>query len=127
MKKFFLREEGQISLEMLLLALVILLLSASILSYYIQIGDSSMAMYLLDTETLKAIDEANEVVVKEGMEYRIDNAASSLELCLFTRSTSGNPLLNAAERANIEDFIEANTNFSTVNLYENPGSPTPCE
>jgi hypothetical protein len=127
MKKSVLRAKGQVSLEMLMLALVILLFSASVLSYYTQISNSTMAMYLLDIEVLKEIDRTGEVVVKEGIEYRIDTATSTLDLCLFTKSTSGNNLLSVAKIASIENNIQDKTSFPAVNLFENPASPTPCD
>jgi len=127
MNCFVLRKKGQVSLEMLMLALAILLFGASVLSYYTQISDSTMALYLLDTETLKAIDAADEIFVKEKIEYKIDAATSDLELCLFTTSTSGGNLLDAAAIASIENIVGNKTGFATVNLSENPGSPTPCD
>ena len=123
MRQAVLREKGQVSLEMLLLAAIILLFSVGVISYYTQISDSTMALYLLDTETLKEIDEAGEIVVKEGIEYKIDTATDTLELCLFTKSVSGNDLLDAADITRIENLIEDNTNFATVNLYEKNDNP----
>ncbi len=124
MRQFVLREKGQVSLEMLVLALVILLFSTSVLSHYTQISDTTMALYLLDTETLKEIDRAGELFVKEEIDYKINDTTGDLELCLFTRSESGANLI--AVPGDIEDLIEDRTGFTTVNLYENPGG-NPCD
>jgi len=124
MRKSVLREKGQVSLETLVLAMIILIFSTSVLSHYTQISDTTMAMYLLDTETLKEIDRAGEVVVKEGIEYKIDGATGDLELCLFTRSTSGADLISAAAESTIETLVTDRTSFTTVNFHEN--NPNAC-
>lgn len=117
---------GQVSLEILIIAVIALLFSIGILSYYTQISDSTMALYLLDVHTIKAIDSADEVFVKERIDYRADPATSTLTLCLFTRNENGNALLSPADTASIETLIQARTKFSNVTLLENPSSPGPC-
>jgi len=106
-------EKGQVSIETLLLAAVVLMISITVLSYYAQIKDSTTAMQLLKVEALKKVDETQGLTVIEKIDYKI--AGGQIDLCLFTDPGG---LLDGIAKTAVEDLIEEKTEFGTVNIFE---------
>jgi len=113
--------KGQVSLEILLLASVIIFFSLAVFSYYNQVRDSTVGMQAAKVETLRQIDEVPGLYTMESLEYTINIALGEVTFCIFTNPRAGFTLDTAA----VENAIEGNTGFKEVTVVHNP-DPSLC-
>ena len=77
------KEKGQVSIETLLLASIIIMLSISVLGYYTRIMSSTIALETIEVETLKQIDAHPGKCFITAIEYKAE-ANCDLEKPLAT-------------------------------------------
>jgi len=115
-------ERGQVSIEALVLAGVIILMSMAVFSYYIQIKGSGEALQLLKIEALKKIDSIDEDLTLGKISYAVNGSA--ITLCLFTND--GSDVWDATEAAAVQDLIQERTGFTDGVVIEQNISPSSC-
>ena len=125
------QEKGQVSIETLLLAAIIIMMAVSVLGYYTRIMDSTTAIEVVRIETLKQLDSVD----KQYYIVEIDNK-------LVNECETGNPLSSACfcimlEPADdladdvlvpsgIEDAVERLTNYPIGSVVVTQNKNTNC-
>ena len=102
---------GQVSIEALLLALIILTMSIAVLSYYTSIQNSSTAMELLKAHVLGQLGGLDGAAFIEKIDYSTSGSAIILNLHVKGTVTRGALDLNGAE-----DLIEEKTDFEDAEI-----------
>ncbi|MBN1941277.1 MAG: hypothetical protein JW772_03790 [Candidatus Diapherotrites archaeon] len=112
------KRKGQTSFEALFIAMVILILAVTITNYYTTIKDETVAMGLLKTNTLKALNAGNSVVMIKNIEFDEDPNTSTINLYINTIPESGITcdLINAASSRQL--ILDAGA-YTTVNIRIN--------
>jgi hypothetical protein len=120
------KKRAQVSIEILLIAGIIMLLSVSVFSYYTRIRDSTVAMELIKIKALRQIEEMETLAIVEKIDYRIDRLADTVIFCVSTDPED--PIWDAVEEDALEQTVEDATGFSegSVDILQNP-DPNPCE
>lgn len=103
-------ERGQVSIEILLLAAVILTIGIVVLSYYSQIKDSTTSLQLLKVETLRLLDGKQEQFTMQEMKYKI--AGGNVHFCISTKPLD-------IDSDNMEDALEDKLTAHNVFLGRN--------
>jgi len=128
--------KGQVSIEILLIAGIVIMISMSVFSNYTQIRQSTLAMQFLKVEAIKAIDANPEQLIIEKIDYKI--ADNDLDICIFTLPPGTEPEKAIWDTSNltppevdemdIEDIIKDRTGFDSVDVHQNPdqGPGYPC-
>ncbi len=108
---------AQVSVEVLLVALVILAISTSVLSYFFTINDSTTAMQLLKLSVLNKMGELDSFASIEKIDFGISGSTITLDLYIKSSET-----ITAADLdlSDIETLIVKNTkfDFATINLIQ---------
>jgi len=120
--KVFLNKAGQVSIEILLLAGIIIMMTVSVFSYYTQIRDSTLAMQLIKIKVLKTIDELEEDYVLEEIAYKLGAPPGGRTKFCVSTSPEGQELPDSLLHE-LEDSINEKTVFDNVNVHNNLG---PC-
>ncbi len=106
------KEKGQVSIETLLLAGIIIMMSISIFGYYTRIMDSTTAIEVVRVETLKQLDAVEkqyyitEIANKLTNECETGNVVSNACFCIML-----NPGDNVLVPSEISDVVEELTNY----------------
>lgn len=113
-------EKGQVSIEILLIAGVIIMMSMAAFGYYTSIRQSTLALELLKVEALRAIDEKGENVVIAKIDFGYpSNNSNVMHICIdFDPDES---LLTGQEANDIAGLIEENFGLNEVNIFQNTG------
>ena len=98
------KEKGQVSIETLILAGIIIMLSISVLGYYTKIMGTTIALETIEIETLKQIDaEPGQYFIKaidNKAEANCDPANSLATICFCIMLDPADPILNIADITN---------------------------
>lgn len=125
-QKLEFKKKAQVSIEILLLASIILLISLSVFSYYTRIRDSTIGIELIKVRGLERIEEMEKLMIIEKIDYKIDNVADTVFFCIFTDPDE--LLWDAGEELALEQTIVDVTGFTqTIDIQQNPLDPSPCE
>ena len=111
---FSVEKKGQVSIEILLLALIIMAISVAVFSYYTQIMSTTNALQTLKIAALDKIAESDQEFVISSVEYKLWGAGV-VDFCIFTTwdGTGQDPLTNDDE---IKDAIALRTGFDASNI-----------
>ena len=122
---FSVEKKGQVSIEILLLALIVIAISVAVFSYYTQIMSITNALQSLKIAALDKIAESDQEFVITNVEYKLDGAGG-VDFCIFTtwNGTGQDPLTSDN---GIKDAIALRTGFEVgdIDIYHNQ-SPNPC-
>ena len=119
------KEKGQVSIETLLLAAIIIMMAVSVLGYYTRIMPSTIALETIRIETLKQIDnEEVKYILKnpnndDVIQYTI--TGNEVDFCIFTE-----PAGNFLDTEAIKIKVEKNTIFEMANMTVCQNSGCPC-
>jgi len=103
-------ERGQVSIEILLLAAVIIAMSIAVFMYYISIMDTTTALQVIKVAALKQVSESDELFTIERVEYKTSGTGNVI-FCITTKPTSANLDLGAIETAVVD-----RTSFEAANI-----------
>ena len=119
-------KKGQVSLETLLLAAVIIMISTGIFSQYLQIMDTTLAMQATKLETLKQIEAEDTPHFIEIIEYKVNNIPppSTITLCIST--LPGNPNQMTLDQNPIKQRVAAITSFEEADITISHNNSNPC-
>ena len=124
-QKLEFKKKAQVSIEILLLAGIIILISVSVFSYYTRIKDSTLGIELIKVRGLERIEEMEGLMIMEKIDYKIDTELDTVFFCVFTDPEE--PLWDADEELALEQEIVDLTGFTeTIDVRQNP-DPSPCE
>ncbi len=120
-------ERAQASIELLLVALIVLAGSIAIASYYTNINDSVTATALLKVKVLEKTGGLGYFAYIEKIEPKINGSTIDFYLSAepATKVRCDELGLIESGEGSIKGIIMDKTNFETVNIYLNE-SPTPC-
>jgi hypothetical protein len=128
-QKLELKKKAQVSIEILLLASIILLISVSVFSYYTSIRDSTIGIELIKVRGLEQIEDPEIIeglMIIEKIDYKIDTMLDTVFFCIFT--DPDDTLWDADEELLLEQEIVDLTGFTqTIDIQQNPDDPSPCE
>jgi len=121
-----LKEKGQVSIEILLIAGIVILLSVTVFGYYLSVRDSTTGMQVLKVAVLKQIDVEPKLYTMEKIEYKIDQTAGTVTFCVFTKPDA--PAALPLNTAAVETLIEDSTAWEPgqVIVSHNPVGVSPC-
>ena len=116
------KENGQVSIETLLLAGIIIMMSISVLGYYTRIMDSTIALETIEIETLKQIDAEPGKYFIEAIEYKTEAGCEPLNpdittcFCIMLE-----PAINILDTVEITNAVEDVTNYTpeTISITQN--------
>jgi hypothetical protein len=115
-------DRGQASIELLIIALIVLAGSIAIASYYTNINDSVTAMEFLKVKVVEKTGELSYFAYIEKIYPHVSGSTIDFDLCMKSDKTLQREDLGLDE---IEDWIKKpKTNFDTVNISLN--SIPPC-
>lgn len=119
---------GQTSIELLLVALIILAGSIAIASYYTNINGSITAMELLKVKVLEKTSELGYFAYIEKIDQTVSGSTINFTLYLKGDKQPDCGALGLVETGDgtIKDLIMDKTNFKTINIYLNE-PPIPCQ
>jgi len=106
------QEKGQVSIETLLLAAIIIMMAVSVLGYYTRIMDSTTAIEVVRVETLKQLDSVDkqyyivEIGNKLANECETGNPLSNACFCIML-----DPADNVLDPSDIASVVEELTNY----------------
>ncbi len=114
------KEKGQVSIETLLLASIIIMMSISVLGYYTRIMSPTMALEIIEVETLKQLDATNYQYFIEEIGYKAETScAGGTEVICFCIMLD--PVDNILDTDAIEEIVENTTGYEpdTVSIVQN--------
>ena len=118
---------GQASVELLLVALIVLAGSIAIASYYTNINDSVTATALLKVEVVENAGKLDYFVYIDKVKSSVSGSTIDFNLSAepATNVTCGKLGLTESGEGSIKDLIIKKTAFETINIYLNQ-SLIPC-
>ncbi len=103
---------GQVSIELLLIALAVLAVSISVLSFYITIDDSTLAMELLRLGVVEKTGGLEYSAFLEKINYTVEGPTINFDLVVTPDSATCNDL----DLETVKGTILDKTEFTTVNI-----------
>jgi hypothetical protein len=120
------KQKGQVSIEALLLAAVIIFMGVSVFGYYIQIKDSTTGMEAAKIEALRQVSQAGQKVTIERIEYKYSPAVGTdIRFCIFYEAEAG----FSFDQGKLRNEIASLTAFeaAAIEIQENPVAGSNCE
>ena len=113
------KEKGQVSIETLLLAGIIIMLSISTFGYYTRIMDSTIALETIEIEALKQLDAEDNLYFIKEIGYKID--AGTAYFCIMLEP--GDDVLNMVDMSAV---VVSLTNYEAGALTVTQNSMFNC-
>ncbi len=124
------KEKGQVSIETLLLAGIIIMMSISVLGYYTRIMDSTTAIEIVSIETLKQLDSVDkqyyivEIDNKLVNECETGNVLSNACFCIMFDPADN--VLDPSKIAEIAEVVVELTNYSEESVIITQNEKSNC-
>jgi len=113
--------KGQVSIEILLIAAVVIAMSLAVFSYYIQIRDTTNALQVMKLEALDQIAESEQEFTIEKLDYKISEDGQA-DFCIFTDPADAGPL----NKVKIEAAIALRTSFEQEDVHVHHPATNEC-
>lgn len=124
------QKKGQVSIETLLLAGIIIMITISILGYYTRIMDSTTAIEVVRIETLKQLDAVDKQYYIVEIDNKLENgcagnASSNACFCIMLdpADTQTDDVLVTEK---ISDVVEELTNYPVGSVVVTQNDKTNC-
>ncbi len=119
-------DRAQTSIELLIIALIVLAGSIAIASYYTNINDSVTAMELLKVKVVENAGKLDYFVYIDEVKPAVSGLTIDFNLSAEPDTLTCSELgLTGSGEGTIKDLIMDKTNFETINIYLNE-SLIPC-
>ena len=124
------QKKGQVSIETLLLAGIIIMMAISVLGYYTRIMDSTTAIEVVRVETIKQLDAVEKQYYIIDIDNKLTNGCArnaSSEACFcIMLDPADSPADNVLVPSDIEDVVEKLTNYPAGSVIITQNDSTNC-
>lgn len=117
-------KRGQVSIETLMLATIVIMLSLAVFAHYLQIMDTTTAMQAVKLETLKQIEQTDKQHTIEKIEYQIGDTGPTITFCITTKPAGTNQM--TLEDTPIIKKVAELTAFEEADISISHNDATPC-